>query len=487
MGPERPPDAAEGDRRLLPESRRKRHPWRENLETLSVAVVLALTLKVYAVEAYKIPTGSMQPTLMGSDEAGIYDRILVDKLVYQLRDPRRWEVVVFRFPLDLLKNYVKRIVGVGPERIRIENGDVFRRGTDRDEWEILRKPRSVQEAIWKEVYRGPQEEEDAFRSWRKESGRWSLEGGRIRADGEGRLRFVPRRGESVRDVYTDGYPASVARLIGRRPRPDRSDVPDLRLSATVRPEPDFAGARFVIQAGVDTYEASFPGPASGGARGFLRRSVAGNGEGKEIALEGVRLEAGREARLSLAHVDGALEAGVAGRTFRFEWPEDPDRDFGRGNRVAIAAEGGRAEFRDLRLERDVYYTKDGGVTSEFIPEGRYFMLGDNTQNSADSRAWESVTLVLREPIDGRTELRGNYRADPNFAEANPRDIPRPGGFVRLFTDYLGEIYRIPTDKVVESPRTPEPYVRREQILGRALVVFWPVPPVAPALRWKLVR
>lgn len=485
MGEERRPASTAEGPGGRPEGRRRRHPWRENLETLSVAVVLALTLKVYAVEAYKIPTGSMQPTLMGSDEAGIYDRILVDKLVYQFRDPKRWEVVVFRFPLDLLKNYVKRIVGVGPEDIRIENGDVYRRDDAKHEWEIVRKPRSVQEAVWKEVYAGPREGEDPFRSWRKESGTWTAEGERIRAQGAGKIRFQPRRGDSIRDVYTDGYRPKVAQMVGRRPRPERWDLRDLRISADVRAEADFAGLRLEIQAGVDTYEAFLPGPASGDAKGSLRRSAAGNGDEEATVLEGARLEAGRETRVSFAHVDGALEVEFGGRRFRVELPEDPDRDFGRGNRISIEVKGGKAALSDLQIERDIHYTKDGGVTSETIPAGKYFMLGDNTQNSADSRAWESITVILDEPIDGRTELRGNFRADPNYAEANPREIPRPNGSVHLFTDYLGETFRLPNR--MSGPRAPEPYVRREHILGRALVVFWPVWPIAPELRWKLIR
>ena len=52
-----------------------------------MAVVMALLLKYFIVEAYKIPTGSMQPTLIGDERSGIKDRILVDKLSYVLRDP----------------------------------------------------------------------------------------------------------------------------------------------------------------------------------------------------------------------------------------------------------------------------------------------------------------------------------------------------------------------------------------------------------------
>ena len=93
-----------------------------------MAVVMALLLKFFIVEAYKIPTGSMQPTLIGDERSGIKDRILVDKLSYVLREPRRWEVAVFRYPLDRSKNFVKRIVGLPGDRIRIQEGAVFVNG-----------------------------------------------------------------------------------------------------------------------------------------------------------------------------------------------------------------------------------------------------------------------------------------------------------------------------------------------------------------------
>ena len=83
-----------------------------------VAIVMAVFLKYFVVEAYKIPTGSMQPTLMGNEETQIFDRILVDKLSYHFRDPERWEVAVFKYPLDRSKNFIKRMVGVGPEQLR---------------------------------------------------------------------------------------------------------------------------------------------------------------------------------------------------------------------------------------------------------------------------------------------------------------------------------------------------------------------------------
>ena len=65
------------------------HPFRENIEVVVFAIVMAMGLKVFAIEAYEIPTGSMQLTLMGTNlidpatkntDGGLHDRVLVDKI-----------------------------------------------------------------------------------------------------------------------------------------------------------------------------------------------------------------------------------------------------------------------------------------------------------------------------------------------------------------------------------------------------------------------
>ena len=61
-----------------------------------MAIAMALFLKHFVIEAYKIPSGSMQPTLIGDEDADVKDRILVDKLRYAFRVPKRWVVGVLR-------------------------------------------------------------------------------------------------------------------------------------------------------------------------------------------------------------------------------------------------------------------------------------------------------------------------------------------------------------------------------------------------------
>jgi signal peptidase I len=87
-----------------PKRRRQRSFWRELPFLVVVALVLALVIKTFLVQAFYIPSASMEPTLEGGSDFGgappnlPFDRVLVNKLVYHFRDPHRGEIVVFRKP-----------------------------------------------------------------------------------------------------------------------------------------------------------------------------------------------------------------------------------------------------------------------------------------------------------------------------------------------------------------------------------------------------
>lgn len=172
---------------------------REIVESIVVAFILALLFRSFIAEAFVIPTGSMAPTLMGAhkdvscDRCGtlfpvgasveqrpagekdgrVYgeaivvggvcpncrhansldladtpdhetfsgDRILVSKFAYAMHDPDRWDVIVFKFPGNPKQNYIKRLVGLPEEELRVNGGDVYAKPLDSaDRDEILRKP-----------------------------------------------------------------------------------------------------------------------------------------------------------------------------------------------------------------------------------------------------------------------------------------------------------------------------------------------------------
>jgi signal peptidase I len=165
---------------------------REVIESVVIAFVLAFLFRTFEAEAFVIPTGSMAPTLMGRhkdlvcDECGMPfqvsasdevdnetnelrqtrivggtcpncrykmefgpddaahpsywgDRILVAKFAYQIAEPKRWDIAVFHYPDGAKTNYIKRLVGLPNETLRIRHGDIWVRPDGQQEFQIARK------------------------------------------------------------------------------------------------------------------------------------------------------------------------------------------------------------------------------------------------------------------------------------------------------------------------------------------------------------
>lgn len=100
--------------------------WRETIETILWALVLALILRTFVIQAFWIPSGSMIPTL----EPG--DRVLVLKFWYSLPklEPKRGQIVVFKYPVDPRRDFVKRVIGIPGDTVEIKNGAVFVNGAE---------------------------------------------------------------------------------------------------------------------------------------------------------------------------------------------------------------------------------------------------------------------------------------------------------------------------------------------------------------------
>lgn len=94
----------------------------EYAKSILIAIILALLIRTFIVQAFKIPSGSMQPTLTPGD------RILVNRFIYRFKEPQRGDVIVFKYPQDMKKDFIKRLVASGGEEIKIASGDIVVNG-----------------------------------------------------------------------------------------------------------------------------------------------------------------------------------------------------------------------------------------------------------------------------------------------------------------------------------------------------------------------
>ncbi len=97
----------------------------ETVDAALFAVVLAFFIITFVVQAFFIPSGSMEPTLQ------VGDRILVAKFYYRLAPIQRGDVIVFRYPLNPGKDFVKRVVGLPGDRVELRRGVVYINGKPR--------------------------------------------------------------------------------------------------------------------------------------------------------------------------------------------------------------------------------------------------------------------------------------------------------------------------------------------------------------------
>ncbi len=128
----------------------KRSRFRENVEAILIAVIIALFIRTFVVQAFKIPSGSMKPTLQ------IGDHILVNKFIYgvkipylssvilPVKDPQRGDIVVFKFPVDPRKDFIKRVIAVPGDVVEIRDKAIFINGRQvNHDFGVFSDPRTI--------------------------------------------------------------------------------------------------------------------------------------------------------------------------------------------------------------------------------------------------------------------------------------------------------------------------------------------------------
>lgn len=506
-----------------------RGPIRNFLESAAMAVLMAVMLKYFALEAYVIPTPSMQPTMMGSPEAGESDRILVDKLYYLLHDPKRWDIAVFRYPVRQVQSYVKRIVGVGGDKLKIAGGNLYNVVDGKPQ--ILRKPERIQRTLWREVYpmRWRLSELKAGRdAWaapkhvqifgpgkhlRSLAGKWSI-------DADGNFQAQPQSGALQLQVdpsnalnnYSDGYDLEVAKQLAEdQGAMNAGDEVCQDLAIAFDITPSKTPEQVIVSIDVTKPAHRFSLKIDNGEAVLEALRV---GDKKTLTSDKfpVALSSGTATHLRFERLDDQLHAYVDGdRVMTLDAAELPIlEDIDRGRLVArVNTRGtGNCTFGEFRVLRDLHYIRGVIGKNELIevPAGHFFMMGDNTRGSADGRDWTAIKIGVDE--QGRVVdptkpehknarvLWGNRR--PNaFTGGRPvhdDDNPVPLLYEDrvVFVDAMGQIHPLkgkvdkgswgknpaisfagvaPNEKDWEPESRPARFVPRAHIQGRPVARF----------------
>jgi signal peptidase I len=433
---------------------------RQTVELLVSLCLCVLFVRTFSAEAYVVPTGSMAPTLLGlhreitcptcrfifvvgieeerqtgqavcpncgqrglddtpSVECG-GDRVLVQKFLYDFRPPKRWEVAVFHFPGEPSQAYVKRVVGLPGESLRIKDGDIFVNGT------IVRKSLAEIRAMRILIHDSRFQPQDSkrFPRWQFRAGSrdldvesgWILQDGRFAhtASGrEGRPRadwliykhWDPSRGQygPVRDFY--GYNGGD---LGAD-----NEVADLGIDARLCASEAVDAILLALRSGSDQFVVRIPVGQRGSIE-LLRNNQRKTLKNCRNPFEDIGLWP-RTVGLEAAVVDRRLQVAIDGKLL-FD-PYDYDDPVGLGlaseSPVALGVRGGALEVNDLRIYRDIYYTSSlvntprhsqAMSTEVKLGKDEYFVLGDNSPVSNDSRFWTEGPVVRGSMFVGRPFL-----------------------------------------------------------------------------------
>ena len=457
------------------------------LESLTLAVLLALVFRGFVVEAFVIPTGSMAETLLGthaeticqqcrfsylssipnepsqtrrlvnsrlrcpncgdaqeprreSVQAG--NRVLVLKPMYFLSRykglewlaPERWDVAVFLYPGNGRENYIKRITGLPGDSIEIIEGDIFIDG------QIARKPPSVQEELWIPVFDNDYQRQDN----RPDSPVWQNISGRMEKGPTGRVLKINAKGSETTLVYKGEIKSGLAYNVLHGSGDRISTVSDLRLSFDVmaRDHSKASEVIAVLSKADRQFRLRFGFLDKEAVVELQSRYTAETGEGRTY-WKTMRDEAGSELsrRLGAIAPGKSLRLGLQNADYRVSvWIDGEevlattDSNYGPGDLgelrdldqntsakpyVAITAKDFDVDLLHVKLDRDVYYTSSGRISispkerqhadataikldgtpgrghgkpfqlppSKNHPEPGYFLMGDNSSNSFDSRRW----------------------------------------------------------------------------------------------------
>ncbi|MCK4752057.1 MAG: signal peptidase I [Planctomycetes bacterium] len=421
-------------------------------EWLIIAFVLVLFFRTFILEPYRIPTGSMADTLKGDHfrlrclqcgykydfgflpelyalahnsnpknalasaysrcpSCGFYqqtsgtmpvvngDRILVLKYIYQFIEPKRWDVIVFKNPLEPSTNYIKRLVALPGEIIEIIDGDIYINER------IVRKPPKVQNELWMPVYDNdyqpvrPNQTEFNGHAWQQPfkndaNSNWTI---------QKNTSTIFRLDSPPNQIHTLVYDTSTGNNF--RATYAYSDTirydylpfcSDLKLSFYIESPKQIGSIGIALTKYRTLYKASVD------FDGRMVIAKISDNEEKILTRKPVKqLIANKPVQVSFTIVDHQLILQFADEKLTYDLGRSPEDAGDRYTNIQPQAKifgSGKMALSHVAVYRDVHYTNaqlprnhkpsraTEGQPLELL-ENEFFVLGDNSPDSQDGRLW----------------------------------------------------------------------------------------------------
>lgn len=467
--------------------RRRRNTTVEGIVTtvewVIVALVLAFVFRTFIMEQFRIPTGSMAETLRGAHHhlrctrcgykydvessyaynmesrcpsCGYYirpdsvaatsngDRIFVLKSIYSFSLPKRWDVIVFKYPAEPTTNYIKRLIARPGETVEIIDGDIYIDG------EIAQKPPLVQQEFWTPIFDNDyqpfgteiqtSQRSDSFEpnntAWKQpfsnEAGsKWDLA-----ADGPTVFGLDSEIGEMNTIAYdvSAGNPFKATLAYNNSIGHDRKPIcSDLMISFYVLSDKQTG----LISASLSKYQTLYRGVVDFSGLMMIEK-ITDNRSEVLTRREIKAMLPGKSRKLDFANVDHQLVLKFGKDTLRHNLGLSVDAvgaiDHSNPPVAKISA-AGTLKLYHIAIFRDQYYLGErilrAGPGNPFtLGEDEFFACGDNSANSLDSRLWPESGIgdnnkLYRPGIVPRDYLVGKafliYWGDPSkpFGDVMP--------------------------------------------------------------------
>ncbi len=550
---------------------------RDTVVSIGVAIILAFVLRAFVLEAFVIPTGSMAPRLMGRHrlvtcpecrlqfplgpppanslqndhpscpncshllENGYRngqvlsgDRVLVLKYLYRFREPRRWDVVVFKNPQTNNENYIKRLAGLPGEVVRIIHGDVFYHPIadvngdgvrDRrdlgpgplDEitnWQIARKSHENQETMWQLISDNDYRPANGSRKrawlepWQAVGGdAWTLtedvtDGATTISRGSRVFRYSGPAPGALRFAKDQPGKFAAVNAYNGGGDPDQSNgvdtCSDLKLETSV--VPGSADGKLLLTLSNFGHEFAAEVSFDGTVR-LLHRKLDSDGafavdwEGAELwgQATGPALTVGRATPVAITHADWRVTVWVDGEPVlvsddekQYEPPvakliktvdESPASALFIP-RAGITGLGGEFELWHTRVWRDVFYISES-LRNGLGTSALYDYARDNYDEELQSGELRSGWGTMKNPIVLRS-----HGDDRDFDEFYMLGDNSPSSLdSRLWLQAAPSLRLYDGDGEDKKPRYRLGTVPRYNLIGKAFFVYWPAGHDLP-IKWR---